>query len=202
MNNNRKKRKILLATTNLGKIKEFYSLLHDIPYDITTPNKEEICLDVEENGTTFSENAYIKATTYMKKSGFISLADDSGIEVDALGGEPGIYSARYGGKQLSDEDRVQLLLKNMNGVPWEKRTARFKAAIVLAWPEGKTILKEGVFQGYISYKPEGVNGFGYDPIFFLPQHGMTSAQLSKNQKNKISHRYIAAKKILDVLQRE
>ena len=202
MNSIKNINKILLATTNLGKIKEFYSLFEEIPFQITTPDKEKIILDVDESGSTFSENAYIKATAYMNESGIMSLADDSGIEVDALDGKPGIYSARYGGKSLSDEERVELLLKNMNGVPWHKRTARFKASIVIAWPDGKTILKEGVFEGYIDYKPKGVNGFGYDPIFFLPQYGMTSAQLSTEKKNKISHRSIASKKILDHLQRE
>ncbi len=202
MNTRRNVSKLLLATTNLGKIKEFCSLFEQIPFQITTPDKEQIILDVEESGSTFSENAYIKAIAYMKESGIISLADDSGIEVDALGGKPGIYSARYGGKSLNDKDRVELLLKNMEGVPWEKRTARFRASIVIAWPDGRTILKEGVFEGYIGYKPKGVNGFGYDPIFFLPQFGMTSAQLTKEKKNKISHRSIASKKILDHLQRE
>lgn len=202
MNTRRNVSKLLLATTNLGKIKEFCSLFEQIPFQITTPDKEQIILDVEESGSTFSENAYIKAIAYMKESGIISLADDSGIEVDALGGKPGIYSARYGGKSLNDKDRVELLLKNMEGVPWEKRTARFRASIVIAWPDGKAILKEGVFEGYIGYKPKGVNGFGYDPIFFLPQFGMTSAQLTKEKKNKISHRSIASKKILDHLQRE
>jgi len=202
MNENRRKGKILLATTNKGKIKEFYSLLQNASYIITTPDIESILLNVSEDGSTFAENAYIKAIAYMKKTGMISLADDSGIEVDALEGRPGIYSARYGGESLRDEDRVDLLLKNMNDVPWEKRTARFKAAIVLAWPDGRTILKEGILEGYISYKSQGLNGFGYDPIFYLPEYHMTSAQLSKDEKNKISHRSVAAKKILEVLEEE
>ena len=146
-----------------------------------------------------AENAYIKAIAYMNKTGILSLADDSGIEVDALEGSPGIYSSRYGGESLNDEDRINLLLNNMNGVPWEKRTARFKAAIVLAWPNGITTLKEGILEGYISYKPQGVNGFGYDPVLYLPEYEMTSAKLSKDEKNKISHRSVAAKKILEVL---
>ena len=127
------------------------------------------------------------------------MADDSGLVVDALGGRPGVLSARYGGEGLADEERVELLLGELEGVPWEKRTARFRCVIALAWPEGRVETVDGVVEGIIQYEPEGCNGFGYDPVFRLPERGCTTAQLSTSDKNRISHRGQAVRKAAKVL---
>lgn len=192
-------RKLLLATKNPGKIREFAELLQSIPFRLTALEDVGIVEEVEEVGTSFEENAILKARAYAALSGFLTLADDSGLEVDALGGEPGIRSARYGGPELPDAERVQLLLKNMEGVPWEQRTARFRCAIAIAEPSGTVHTVAGVVEGVIQYEPEGSNGFGYDPVFYLPDRGCTTAQLSQGEKNHISHRGQAARKAVKVL---
>ena len=199
---NEKPAKLLLATNNLGKIKEFRLLLKKLPYKIISTSELGINFQVIENGNTFEENAYIKASAYSNKTGLVSLADDSGIEVDALNGRPGIFSARYGGSSLTDEDRVNLLLEEMKNISWEERKARFRSVIVVAWPDGKTITQEGILEGFLTFEPLGENGFGYDPILYLPKHEKTSAQLTITEKNSISHRAQATKKIVNILMRE
>ena len=189
-------KKLLLATTNIHKIQEFNSIFVNLPYLITNPEIEKIKLKVHENGVSFSENALIKAKAYCKSSKMISMADDSGLEIDALNGRPGIYSARYGGKKLNDEERVKLILKQMSGIPKEKRQARFRCSIAVAWPNGKTLIREGTLEGIIEFTQKGCNGFGYDPILYLPKYRKTVAELDLEQKNNISHRATAAKKIL------
>ncbi|MQG18548.1 MAG: RdgB/HAM1 family non-canonical purine NTP pyrophosphatase [SAR202 cluster bacterium] len=189
-------KKLLLGTTNIHKIKEFSSIFADAPFLITHPKNENINLKVNENGLSFSENALIKAKEFCKSSQLISIADDSGLEIDALRGRPGIYSARYGGKKLTDDDRVELVLKQLSGIPKTKRQARFRCAIAIAWPNGKTLIEEGTLEGMIEFKQKGYNGFGYDPIFYLQKYKKTVAELNPKEKNNISHRAIAAKKIL------
>ena len=150
--------------------------------------------EVEETGRTFHENAVIKAKEYARLSGLITLADDSGLEVDALGGEPGVLSARYTGPNASDEERNAYLLKKLEGVPTDKRTARFRCVIAIAFPDGKVEVVEGRREGVVQYAPRGNNGFGYDPIFLLPELGLTMAELPPEQKNTLSHRAEAARK--------
>ena len=191
--------KLLIGTTNIHKIQEFTSIFANLPYLITNPRIENINLKVDENGISFSENALTKAKSYCESSQMISISDDSGLEIDALDGNPGIYSARYGGIKLNDEDRVKLILKEMSEVPKEKRQARFRCAIALAWPSGKILIREGTLEGIIEFTPKGCNGFGYDPILYLPKYNKTVAQLDSKQKNNISHRATAAKKILQHL---
>ena len=191
--------RLLIATTNPGKIGEYRELLEGLPYTLTTPPEEGLKVEFEEEGTSYLENATGKALAYVQAGGLLTVADDSGIEVDALGGRPGIASARYGGPQLSDEDRVWLLLRELREVPWEQRTARFRCVIALAWPEGGVETREGVLDGMIAYEPVGSNGFGYDPIFYLPDRGMTTAQLPPHEKHAVSHRGQAARKVVELL---
>ena len=190
---------LLLATTNTGKIKEFRLLLKKSRYALVTPEETGLCLSVTETGTSFRENALIKAKAYSTATNCLSLADDSGIEIDALGGLPGIHSARYGGPGLTDKDRVNLVLSNMIHVPWNLRKARFRTSIALAWPNGKYAVREGVLEGVIEFEPKGTFGFGYDPIFYVPSFQCTVAELSDVQKSQISHRSKAATKILKLL---
>ena len=194
--------KLLLATRNPGKVREFTQLLAGVPFKLTSLEEANVAEDVEETGTSFQENAVLKAKAYACLSGMLTLADDSGLEVDALGGEPGVTSARYGSAEFSDEERVQLLLDKLRGVPLEKRTARFRCVIAIAKPSGEVGTVEGVVEGVIQYKPEGANGFGYDPVFYLPERGCTTAQLSMEEKNIISHRGQAARRAVDLLKSE
>ena len=165
-------------------------------FTITTPNEEGISFDVEENGENYHENAYIKAQAFSKASGLPTVADDSGLEVEALGGEPGLRSARYAGLDATDEDRVSYLLDKLNGIGWEYRKARFICVIALVEPNGEPKDFDGICEGKIALEPKGGGGFGYDPIFYIPSIRKTVAQLSQHQKNNISHRSIAAKKLL------
>ena len=160
----------------------------------------DISTDIKENGTTYAENALLKARGYAAISGLLTLADDSGLEVDALDGAPGIYSARYARRGASDKDRYRLLLSNLKGVPDERRTARFRCVIALVWPNGREELVEGVCEGRITHQPRGENGFGYDPVFYVPEHKCTMAELPAEIKNRISHRARAAQAALQVLQ--
>ena len=191
--------KLLIATTNDGKIAEFRFLLRSLPFKLTTPSEEGKVLQVEETGLTFKDNAVIKASAYAAELGMMALADDSGIEVEALGGRPGVYSARYGGENLTDEGRVELLLQEMKAVPWEKRTAAFRAVIAVAWPDGRILTREGIMNGTVNLSPVGGNGFGYDPIFYLSEYKATTAQLTSEQKNLLSHRGKAAEGIVKAL---
>lgn len=185
-------KRLLLATTNPGKVREFQDLLASCGWELVTPQELDIRLDVKETGRTYAENARLKAQAFAEASGLITLADDSGLEVDALGGAPGIHSARYGGPGLTDEERVQLLLRALEGVPDEQRTARFQAVIAIATPDGRVYEAVGTVEGRIVQEPRGADGFGYDPVFFLPERGQTMAELPPAEKNRISHRARAA----------
>ena len=191
--------KLLLATTNRGKAQEYKALLSGVPYEIITMAEQGLYLEVEETGATFEENARLKAETLASESGLLSLADDSGLEVDALDGEPGVHSSRYAGEGASDEDRYILLLEKLSGVPDGKRTARFRCVIAIAAPGGQVELYSGECPGVITGEPRGNNGFGYDPVFFIPELGKTMAELSSAEKNRISHRSQAAEKAREAL---
>ena len=255
--------KLLVATHNPGKLREYRGLLGNIPFELVSLDHLGIAEEVEETGSTFHENARLKASTYAALSGLLTLADDSGLEVDALGGDPGVHSARYGeepplnplgtstqpspgssplppskkspqppfnkGGQggLSDQDRVRLLLRNLEGVPWARRTARFRCVVAIATSPNPPLLKGGrgdllpsrkqpvhephqvngfditllvgSVAGMIQYDPVGQEGFGYDPVFYLPSYGLTMAQLPLQEKNRISHRANAAGKAVKVL---
>ena len=195
---------LLIATHNEGKVREFLELLGDGPFSLTSLKEQGVTEEVEETGTTFEENAIIKAQAYARMTGLLTLADDSGLEVDALGGQPGVYSARYGGDGLTDEDRVELLLHNLRGVPWNLRQARFRCVIAIATPPADNVQKEpvtveGTVEGIIQYEPAGDGGFGYDPVFLLPHKGMTTAQLPMDEKNSLSHRGQAASQAMALL---
>ena len=203
--------KLLIATGNPGKMREYAELLAGLPYQLVSLEDLGITHEVEETGETFEENAWLKASEYASISGLLTLADDSGLEVDILAGDPGIRSARYGGDSCtSDEDRVELLLTNMKEVPWEERSARFRCVIAIAEPAGAKIATadsgptliaqaEGFVSGMIQYNPQGQDGFGYDPVFYLPEYDQTIAQLSLDVKNRISHRAKAAERAVEAL---
>lgn len=184
--------KLLIATDNPGKQREYAVLLGDLPVILTWPSVEQLTVQIEETGATFAENARLKAEAYAKMSRLWTLADDSGLEVDALAGAPGVHSARYAGPEATDQDRYRLLLAQLREVPWEKRTARFRCVIALASPDGYLWFTEGTCEGVIAYEPHGVHGFGYDPVFYLPEMGRTMAELPPEVKNRISHRARAA----------
>ena len=193
---------LLIATRNTGKIREYRNLFADLPFNLADLNDFDIREDVPETGSTFTENAQLKATTYCRLAGVLTLADDSGLEVDALDGEPGVLSARYGGPELDDDDRVTLLLSNMSGVPGWQRKAWFRAVLALAAPPDGNIVEtaEGTVEGAICHEPIGHNGFGYDPVFWLPGRAMTMAQLTAEEKNAVSHRGTAAKAMATFLE--
>lgn len=193
--------KLLLATNNKAKISEYQQLLGDLPYELVTLSEQDITTVVAEDGTSLEENARIKATAYAAESGLLALADDSGLEVDALGGEPGPLSARYAGEGASDMDRNNFLLAKLSGVPWEQRTARFRAVIAIAIPGGEVELCSGECPGLIAFAPRGEHGFGYDPIFYLPELDKTMAELPMELKNQVSHRGMAARKAHRVLEK-
>jgi XTP/dITP diphosphohydrolase len=198
-------RKLLIATRNAGKAREYRELLAGLPVEVTWLDAEGIGQEVEETGATFAENALLKATTYAQISGLWTWADDSGLEVDALAGAPGVYSARYAGPGATDADRYRKLLNALAGVPWERRTARFRCTVALATPEGAAHTADGVCEGVIAFGPAGENGFGYDPVFYMPDRDATMAQLPSGLKNQISHRGIASRTavvLLDEMLRE
>jgi XTP/dITP diphosphohydrolase len=180
--------KLLIATRNPGKLREYEQLLAGVPVKLTDLNVEEVSDDIAETGETFADNAMHKAQEYACVSGLLTLADDSGLEVDALDGEPGVHSARYAGPDATDEERYQLLLDRMRDVPSEKRGARFRCVIAVAEPEGRVWTAEGTCEGVIAFAPKGEHGFGYDPVFYLPEYQKTMAQLPPEVKNRISHR--------------
>ena len=190
---------LLLATSNSGKVAEYQALLGELSLALVTPAQQGIRDEAEETGTTFEENALLKARYYTAVSGLLVLADDSGLEVDALNGRPGIYSARYGGPGASDADRVRLLLNALEGVQWEQRTARFRCVVALVWPGGDEETFHGTSEGYIAQEPRGADGFGYDPVFFLTELGKTFAELAPEVKNRWSHRAEAARKAAERL---
>ncbi len=183
--------RIIFATGNMGKMREIRAIMADLDVEILSMKEAGVYADIVEDGTTFKENAIIKAKAIAKKiksSDDIVLADDSGLEIDALNKEPGIYSARYMGEDTSYDIKNNYIIDKLDGVEMEKRTARFVCAVALAMPGKDTITKRGTIEGYIGYKQSGANGFGYDPIFYLPEYDCTTAQLNPEQKNEISHR--------------
>ncbi len=192
-------KKIIFATGNENKMVEVRMILADIGYEILSMKEAGIDIDIVEDGTTFEENAIIKATAISKLSGEIVLADDSGLEIDYLNKEPGIYSARYEGVDTPYTIKNHKIIDRLAGVPDEARTARFVCAIAAAFPDGKVITRRGTIEGIIGYEEAGDNGFGYDPIFFLPEYNCTTAQLSPEDKNAISHRGKALKMIKEEL---
>jgi len=193
--------KILLASQNPGKLREMQFILQDLPIQIIAPAEIGIHTQVEETGKSYAENAALKAKAFAKASGLLALGDDSGLEVDALEGKPGLYSARYAPiPNASDADRRAFLLENLrpHSRPW---TARFRATIAIAQPNGEVFFAEGICEGEIIPEERGTGGFGYDPIFHLPKIGRTMAELSEEEKNKLSHRAKALEKAKEFLTR-
>lgn len=180
--------KIIFATGNEGKMKEVRMILEDLGLPVLSLKDAGITADVEENGTTFEENAQIKAKAIMEMTGALVLADDSGLEVDALDKEPGIYSARYMGHDTSYHIKNQNIIDRLKGKVGEERSARFVCAIAAAFPDGRVLITRGTMEGQIGYEEKGKNGFGYDPIFYLPEYQCYSAELSLEEKNELSHR--------------
>lgn len=191
--------RLLIATHNRGKLIEYQEMFADLPFELVTLDDVGIRDDVAEKGATFAENARVKALDYARASGLLTLADDSGLQVDALGGEPGVHSKRYAGANKSDADRIIFLLNKLRDVPPDKRAARFRCAIALATPDGKLWETDGTCEGKIAFEPRGENGFGYDPIFQVAARGVRMAELSTAEKNKVSHRAHAAEKARDIL---
>lgn len=191
---------MIFATGNQGKIKEIKAILGDIGEAIISMKEAGIDIDIVEDGKTFEENAIIKAKAVMERTGQLVLADDSGLEVDALGGEPGIYSARYMGENTSYEIKNRNIIERLEGVEGDARSARFVCVIAAAFPDGETVTTRGTIEGVIAKEPAGENGFGYDPIVYVPEYNMTTGQMEPEAKNAISHRgkaLCAMKKILE-----
>jgi len=191
--------RLLLATTNKGKAAEYRYLLKGLDFELVTLDQAGISREAEENYNTFEENARSKAEFYAALSGLLTLGDDSGLEVDALGGEPGVRSSRYAGDNVSDAERVNFLLNKLSHIPQDRRRARFKCVIAIAQPGKMTQTVEGTCEGFIALEPKGDNGFGYDPVFYLPEYGKTIAELAPEIKNRISHRGQAAEKARSLL---
>ena len=192
--------KVVLASKNPHKLVEISKITEKFGFELVLQSELGVDIDVEETGLSFEENSFLKAEAVMKATGLPALADDSGIAVDALNGEPGIYSARYGfDDSLDDWGRLQLLLKNMENVPDGQRQAKFVCVITMVTPEGKTIQARGEIHGELLRAPAGENGFGYDPIFYYPPAGMTTAQMAPEEKNKVSHRANALRVFYDKL---
>ena len=186
--------KVVLASKNKHKLEEISKITQKFDMELVLESQLGVDIDVEETGSTFEENSYLKAEAVMKATGLPALADDSGIAVDALNGEPGIYSARYGfDESLDDWGRLQLLLKNTEQVPDDQRQAKFVCVITLVTPQGQTIQARGEVHGMLLRAPAGENGFGYDPIFYYPPFGKSLAQVSPEEKNRVSHRANALK---------
>jgi len=183
---------VLIATNNPSKIRELREILQTVPVSLASPADTGIHLQVEETGHTYATNARKKALAFARASGLVTLADDSGLEVAALDGAPGVRSARYAGDDATSAERIALLLANLNGVPWEKRQARFVAVIAVATPDGQVRYCRGSCRGIITFAPHGQGGFGYDPVFYLPTYGCTMAELPPAIKNRVSHRARAA----------
>jgi XTP/dITP diphosphohydrolase len=192
--------RLLIATHNRGKLVEYQEMLADLPLELVTLDDVGIFDDVEETGATFAENARAKALEYARRAGVLTLADDSGLEVDALGGEPGVRSRRYAGENKSDPERIAFLLDKLRGVPRDQRTARFRCAIALATPRGELYECAGTCEGLIEFAPRGTHGFGYDPVFLFPERGLTMAELSSEEKNRVSHRARATRQARKILQ--
>ena len=192
------KKRLVFATGNQGKVNEFRQMLGD-EYEILSMKELGIDVDIVEDGATFEENAIIKAKAVMEATGEMVLADDSGFEVDCLNGEPGIYSARYMGEDTPYSVKNAELLRRCEGVPDEKRGARFVCVIACASPDGTVETAKGVIEGRIAQEPRGENGFGYDPIFYLPERGCTTGEMLPEDKNAISHRGLAIRRMVEIL---
>lgn len=192
-------KEILIATNNKGKAKDFETLFKPYGIKVLTLNDIEDAIDVEETGTTFEENAILKAETVAKHLNMMVIADDSGLEIDALGGAPGVYSARYAGAEKSDEANIDKVLKELDSVADRERTARFRCVLAVAGPDLVTETFNGSCEGRISHERKGTNGFGYDPIFFVPGNGLAMAELTAEEKGAISHRGAALKQLSEKL---
>ncbi|MEI3398554.1 MAG: XTP/dITP diphosphatase [Blautia stercoris] len=195
-------KRMIFATGNENKMKEIREILGALPLEILSMKEAGVSADIVEDGKTFEENALIKARAICKLAGEMVLADDSGLEIDYLNKEPGIYSARYMGEDTSYHIKNKSLIDRLEGVPDEKRTARFVCAIAAVFPDGKELVVRGTVEGIIGYEEKGENGFGYDPIFYLPERGCTTAELSPEEKNSISHRGNALRLMNELLERE
>lgn len=193
---------VIIASGNQGKLKEFQTLMLGLNVEVKSLKDYPHIGDIEENGQSFAENAYIKAKAVSEVTGCLCIADDSGLEVDALGGAPGIYSARYAGEQKDDAANNQKLLEALKDVPDEERGAQFHCAIVAIDKDGKRYDAEGIVRGRILRAARGDNGFGYDPLFYVEEFGKTTAELSMEEKNKISHRGQAVRAIVAILEKE
>ncbi len=193
---------LLVATRNQGKVAEISEILASL--DVTWLSLDDVGVnyEVEESGKTFEENAILKVKFYARKTGLLTLADDSGLEVDALDGRPGVHTARFGGPGLTQKQRYQRLLESLSSVPWEQRTARFRCVVALARDQELLGTASGVCEGMIALKPAGMEGFGYDPIFYLPERNKTMAQLQPNEKHRISHRGRALAALAPLLRAE
>ncbi len=195
-------KRMIFATGNENKMKEIREILGALPLEILSMKEAGISADIVEDGKTFEENALIKARAICKLAGEMVLADDSGLEIDYLNKEPGIYSARYMGEDTSYHIKNKSLIDRLEGVPNEKRTARFVCAIAAVFPDGKELVVRGTVEGIIGYEEKGENGFGYDPIFYLPERGCTTAELPPEEKNSISHRGNALRMMKELLEKE
>lgn len=194
------KRQLLVATRNQAKLAELSAMMHDLQVTWLGLADLGVTMEVAEAGATLAANATLKAVGYALAAGLLTLADDSGLEVDALAGRPGVHTARYGGEEITPAARYQLLLEEMRHVPWQSRTARFRCVIALAAPDGTLLGQaEGVCEGMIALEPAGLGGFGYDPVFYLPERGLTMAQLTPAEKKQISHRGRAIRAIAPLL---
>lgn len=191
--------KILMATSNQDKIREIRQILKDTDMEVLSLTEAGIEKDIEETGTTFEENAALKAESIRDLTGTVTVADDSGLVIDYLDGAPGIYSSRFMGVDTPYPEKNGAILEKMKGVPDEKRSARFVCAMAVAWPDGHTDIYRGVMEGRIAYYIAGEGGFGYDPIFYLPEYGCTSAELTADEKNAISHRGKAMRLVAEAL---
>lgn len=192
-------KKIIIATGNKGKAREFATLFSPLGYEVLTLHDLEGATDVEETGTTFEENAILKAEALCEQFHTMVIADDSGLMIDALDGRPGVYSARYAGEQKNDDENIDKVLDELKDVPDEKRTARFYCALAVAVPGQETITVSGTVEGRIASGRQGENGFGYDPVFYVPDLGKMMAELKPEEKNAISHRANALKKLKELL---
>ena len=190
--------RLLIATTNHGKVHEYQQLLNGLSCELVSLFEVGIAQEVAETGSTYEENAVLKAQEYAGLSGLLTLADDSGLEVDALNGRPGVYSARYA---ADSPMRIRQLLVELQNIPADRRSARFQCVIALASPNGRTEITAGTCEGHITTEARGANGFGFDPVFYVPEYGMTMAELPDGVKNQISHRARAAQKMRPILER-
>ncbi len=200
--NGSKRLRLIAATKNKGKLEEIAQILAQFPYDIVPMAQVGVKETIEETGSTFDENALVKAMGVWRLTGETVLADDSGLEVDYLDGAPGVHSARYAGEGATDEDKNKKLLNALSGVAADKRTARFVCAIAVVFPDGRSMMARGTCEGIIAFNPQGDYGFGYDPLFYIPEHGLTLAQMDSELKNRLSHRGNALRELAEMFEHE